>query len=265
MKLIKNTTPYIGKLSLKFEKEPYYTSGGSILNAVHLDLGFTKLVSRLQTDRSVDPIKRALIHEFTDGCIGTYEKWIVKGVNGTFESFTKPKNEKDIVYHMVLENMFLTNRGEFIGDAETGWWYFQNGMSVCEDYPHGVAVCWNTPKGEKTIEHGQDGIKGYCGYTHRGACIFTIGDRLFDESYEPKKEDYEEWEWAGWQQEYNDAIAKSEKEIKNDGIGRFSPWTDEIKNDGIGRFIPFRQRGDKVIETLEEAKQAAINLSKYLS
>lgn len=258
MKLIKNTTPYIGKLSLKFEKEPYYTSGGSILNAVHLDLGFTKLVSRLQTDRSIDPIKNSLIHKFTDGYIGTYEKWIVKGVDGTFESFTKPKNEKDIVYHMVLENMFLTNRGEFIGDAETGWWYFQNGMTVCEDYPHGVAVCWNTPKGEKTIEHGQDGIKGYCGYTHRGASIFMIGDRLFDGSYEPKEEDYEEWEWAGWQQEYNDAIAKSEKEGD-------TWWANDIKSDGIGRFIPFRQRGAKVIETLEEAKQAAINMSKYLS
>jgi hypothetical protein len=30
-------------------------------------------------------------------------------------------------------------------------------------------------------------------------------------------------------------------------------------------YIPFKERGDKVIETMEEAKQAAKNLSKYLS
>jgi hypothetical protein len=44
--MIKNTTPYIGKIRLKFEKYPEYT-GKSKLNKIHLDLGFTKLVSRI--------------------------------------------------------------------------------------------------------------------------------------------------------------------------------------------------------------------------
>ena len=44
--MIKNTTPYIGKLRLKFEKYPEYT-GKSKLNKIHLNLGFTKLVSRI--------------------------------------------------------------------------------------------------------------------------------------------------------------------------------------------------------------------------
>ena len=47
-KLIKNTTPYLGKLVLKFEKYPHYSGSKSgVLNKVHLNLGFTKLVSRM--------------------------------------------------------------------------------------------------------------------------------------------------------------------------------------------------------------------------
>ena len=49
--MIKNTTPYIGKIRLKFEKFPYYT-GKSKLNTIHLDLGFTKLVSRITPIRT---------------------------------------------------------------------------------------------------------------------------------------------------------------------------------------------------------------------
>ena len=49
--MIKNTTPYIGKIRLKFEKYPEYT-GKSKLNKIHLDLGFTKLVSRITPIRT---------------------------------------------------------------------------------------------------------------------------------------------------------------------------------------------------------------------
>ena len=45
--MIKNHTPYLGKIYLKFEKDPYYT-GNTKLNKVHLNLGFTKLVSRIR-------------------------------------------------------------------------------------------------------------------------------------------------------------------------------------------------------------------------
>ena len=50
--MIKNTTPYIGKISLKLEKYPEY-SGKSKLNKIHLDLGFTKLVSRITPRRDL--------------------------------------------------------------------------------------------------------------------------------------------------------------------------------------------------------------------
>jgi hypothetical protein len=52
---IKNTTPYVGRLRFKFEKHPHYTGGGSgVLNKVHLDFGFTKLVSRMIPYRNED-------------------------------------------------------------------------------------------------------------------------------------------------------------------------------------------------------------------
>ena len=35
--------------------------------------------------------------------------------------------------------------------------------------------------------------------------------------------------------------------------------------DGIKNIIPFNKRGSKIIETKEEAKQAAINFMKYIS
>ena len=38
-----------------------------------------------------------------------------------------------------------------------------------------------------------------------------------------------------------------------------------IYNDGIKSVIPFNKRGKQVIKDWEQAKQAAINMSKYLS
>lgn len=241
-KLIKNTTPYLGKLVLKFERHPFYTSSqDGKLNKVHLNLGFTKLVSRMIPRQvmeggpsNIDPKKIELINKYTGGVIGTY-KW----------------DDND---EYVLENSFLTKDGQYIGDIKTAWWYFQNGITVCEEYPHGVAVVWNTSKFDKTLVSGQDGIFGYRGYTHRGGATFKIGDRLFDEDYNPVVEDYDEKEFKKYWKKYT----KSYK--KGDDFDR-----KHIYNDGIKSVIPFNKRGKQVIKDWEQAKQAAINMSKYLS
>ena len=123
--MIVNRTPYYGRLRFKFEKNPHYTGGGSgVLNKVHLNLGFTKLVSRMIPYRndngwvvSTDCTK--LISKFTGGKVGSH----------TFH---------DGEY--TLYNSFLTNDGKYIGDIERGWWYYENNFVVCEDYPHGVAI-----------------------------------------------------------------------------------------------------------------------------
>ena len=232
--MIKNTTPYIGKIKLKFEKFPEYT-GKSKLNKIHLDLGFTKLVSRITPEQDasgwlINPQAKYLIEKHTGGKICRH----------TFGD----KNEYD------LPNSFLTKDGEYIGDIERGWWYYKNNMMVCEDYPHGVATIVEY----NDMYPDQQFIAGYHGYTHRGGQTFKIGDRLFDPSYKPKEEDYEEWEWIGWEYKYLELYGKSDKLEKK--------W---MRESGISYVIPYKKRGSKVIETWEEALQAAINMSKELS
>ena len=183
---------------------------------------------------NIDPEKIELINEYTGGVIGTH-KW----------------DDND---EYVLENSFLTKDGQYIGDIKTAWWYFQNGITVCEEHPHGVAVVWNTSKFDKTLVSGQDGIFGYRGYTHRGGATFKIGDRLFDEDYNPVVEDYDEKEFKKYWKKYTKSYNKGDDFDRK-----------HIYNDGIKSVIPFNKRGKQVIEDWEQAKQAAINMSKYLS
>jgi hypothetical protein len=190
----------------------------------------------------------AVIEKTTGGLIATHEWWEVKGVDGAFRSYQKPSHEEDILYHGVLKNSFVSKGGEYIGDFERAQWYQKHRLKVYEPYAHGVA--------EVYTEDGE--LEGYCGYTHRGAAIFRIGDRLFTEEYEPQEKDYSSEQWADWKKEYDEAIAESE--AKGD-----TWWVDDIKKDGVGRFIPFKMLGPKKIESLEEAAQAAENLSKHLS
>lgn len=225
--MIKNNTPYKGRLKFRFEKYPHYTDG-TVLNKVHLDLGFTKLVSRISS-KKLDPKKVALIDHYTGGRIATYKLKDYPGDDGG-----------------VLPNSFISTKGEYIGDIRVGWWYYLNNMTVCKDYPAGAAEIWEG-----------DEISAYYGYSHRGGAPFKIGDRLFEEDYVPSEGDYEPWQWAGWEQKYEQDLAKAIK--ANDDW-----WADDIKQDGIGRYIPFNMRGKDEIKTLEEAKQAAINLSNYL-
>jgi hypothetical protein len=230
--MIKNTTPYIGKIRLKFEKYPEYT-GKDKLNKIHLDLGFTKLVSRITPYRDtsgwlINPECKYLINRHTGGVIN----------NHAFGNTIQEKREQQ------LPNSFLAKDGSYIGDIERGWWYYKNNMKVCDQYPHGVA--------ERYDDEGN--LIGYHGYTHRGGQTFKIGDRLFDPSYTPKEEDYEEWEWAGWKLKYDESYEKSDDLEKR--------W---MEDSGIGYVMPYVKRGEKVIDNFEECLQAAINMSKDLS
>jgi len=247
--LIKNTTPYKGKLKVKFEKSPYYIGSSSgKLNKVHLNLGFTKLVSRMMPFQNLDgwmadPKKIETIEKYTGGKIASH---VVDN---------RPSDE------FTLHNSFLTSDKKYIGDIERAWWYYTSNLVVCDDYPHGVAIKVNPDlfKGNHNPvdSYSASYIEGYYGYTHRGGSLFKIGDRLFDADYVPVESDYPEWQWAGWQIKYDESLKKAKKE--NDEF-----TIKYLVEDGVGSFIPFRLRGRKEIENLEEALQAAINLSKYL-
>jgi hypothetical protein len=230
--MIKNTTPYIGKIRLKFEKYPHYT-GKDKLNKIHLNLGFTKLVSRITPFQDlngwlINPECIYFIEKYTNGKIGSHN-W-----------GNTPKEKKE----QHLPNSFLTKDGQYIGDIERGWWYYKNNMKVCDEYPHGVAEVYN--------DNGD--LIGFHGYTHRGGQTFKMGDRLFDASYKPKEEDYEEWEWIGWEYKYLELYGKSDELDKK--------W---MRESGISYVIPYKKRGKKIIEDFEECLQASINMSKDLS
>jgi hypothetical protein len=190
----------------------------------------------------------AIIEKITGGKIGIHEWWVVKGTEGSFTSRIKPSNEDDIISHGVLENSFMSQGGEYIGAFDRAEWYKKHKLKVYEPYPHGVAESYN--------EDGE--LEGYCGYTHRGAQIFKIGDRLFDKNYEPNKEDYTPEQWGSWVEEYNKGIDEAESEGD-------TWWAEDIRRDGISRYIPFKLKGKKTIENLNEAALAAKNLSNYLS
>ena len=253
---IENETPYLGKILLRLEKYPHYSSGtDGKLNKIHLDLGFTKLVSRVlpKTDENgwmIDPIKKELIEKHTGGLIKNHKWWIVKDEDGntTKEVKRKPKDESKIVNSFELPNSFVTKKGQYINDIETAWWYYKNNLYVCEDYPSGVAEKIETDPVLGKV------IVGYYGYTHRGGSLFKIGDRLFDKNYVPVENDYEPKEWKEYVEKFTQSFDKEDK------VGK--KW---MLEDGFSYVIPFKRRGHKDIETLKEAKQAAINVSKYLS
>jgi hypothetical protein len=170
------------------------------------------------------------IERLTGGKIGTH----------TFG----PNNEHS------LENSLLSPDGTYVGDFDRAKWYIKNQMMIDEQYPHGVAAVI-TPE-----TYGTDNpvIEGMCGYTHRGAQLFRIGDRLFDGKYKPTKEDYPEDEWNQYEQRFKDLYEEE------DELGK--RWMDA---NGISEVIPFKLRGSNMIETMEDAFEAAKNMSDYLS
>ncbi len=170
------------------------------------------------------------IERLTGGKIGTH----------TFG----PNNEH------TLENSFLSLDGTYIGSIDEARWYVKNKMMIDEDYPHGVAAVIT----EETYGTDKPIIEGMYGYTHRGGSLFKIGDRLFDHKYKPVKEDYTEEQWNEYERTFNESYEKE------DELGR--KWMDE---DGMSYVIPFKLRGSKLIETMEEAFEAAKNISNYLS
>ena len=95
--------------------------------------------------------------------------------------------------------------------------------------------------------------KKYYGFTHRGVEGFGIGDILFDINNE------------------NTSIYYNSIKYRIKYLYRLiQAITCKFRfkyliEDGIKDVIPFNKRGSKIIETKEEAKQAAINFMKYIS
>jgi hypothetical protein len=249
-KLIKNETPYLGELKLMFDKNPDWI-GRTVLNKVHLNLGFTKLVSRIKPNTTmngweVDLDKIKLIESYTGGKIGEY--W----VDGR-----EPKDE------FTLNNSFLHPDGRYIGDIRDGWWFYKNKMIVTDKKPSGVAMKLKTRDSvvstiiyeenkngwfDRVVESGN--IEGFYGYTHRGGSLFKIGDKIFDENWIPKLNEIK----TSWLDDYEQYTGEKIESLSDNNL--------QIRIVGV---IPFTERGSEIIKTWEEAEQSAINMSNYLS
>lgn len=197
----------------------------------------------------VTEFKTKRINKFTGGKIETF----------TIRDYPKSKGDDG-----KLTNSFTTKEGSYIGDYATGWWYFRKNLIVCDDYPHGLAILLNKPANKiegfniNNLNFDKD-VKAYYGYTHRGGNSFKIGDRLFNERYEPKEADYTKGEWTSFMIK---RVEAAKRELKN---GYAKTESEALKNIPISDVIPFTMRGMKRVENWDEAKEAAKNLSNYLS
>ena len=133
--------------------------------------------------------------------------------------------------------VIITNTGKY--DILTCSFLLNESMEYKNTNTYGVAY--------------SDKTKKYYGFTHRGIVGFGIGDILFDINNENSSI-------------YYNSIKYRIKYLYT--LIRAITCKFRFKyliEDGIKDVIPFNKRGSKIIETKEEAKQAAINFMKYIS
>lgn len=101
----------------------------------------------------------------------------------------------------------------------------------------------------------------YIGYSHRAAQEFKVGDMLFT-GENPK--DIHQF-YCNKKLRWRMLKTLLKYHFKNDAFAFEDVFEDKIISHGIASFIPFRMKGEKVIETKEEAYEAACNFAKYVS
>ncbi len=229
---IKKRSFYVGELYFTITKEsPYYRSGGDVLNNVHFEFLGLYFASRLKKRETKKGFRRdqKLIKVFESTCgvkVGNYQ---VKDNSGnSYDDWTLP----DAV------TTPISNR--FVGTLDDCYWLLEQSVVVCSDFSSAGYSLKNN---------------SWIGWSHRAKASFKKGDRLFDQTYKPVESDYTEEEWTKYSIAYQKSLDSAVDELDR-------KW---IIEDGIAHVIPFRQRGPKIIETNQEAKQAAINFSKYVS
>ena len=235
IRMIKNQTPYVGKIKLAFDKSPYWSNGNSKLNAVHLNLGFTKLVSRIYPNKT-----KSGDYEILPETITRIEK--ETGLKVYTHKFG-PNMEYE------LPNSVHTPDGKYVGSIEEGWWYVKNNLrSTKGSHPH-TAWAKNT--------------KQWIGYSHRGSCAFGKGDKLFDAKWSPKEEDLLKYE-----QYFTKKLDQYEKEYQEweqSSSEHKAPADEMTMVKWATQFIPFKLRGSKTIHSYEDAYKAAVNFANYIS
>ena len=103
----------------------------------------------------------------------------------------------------------------------------------------------------------------YIGFSHRASASFGIGDMLFQDAKPSREEKYRYYKNRKYRRKYLLTLLKFH--IKNNWSMFEDLCEDEIIGHGITSIVPYCERGNKVIETKEEAFTAAKKFAEYVS
>lgn len=166
-----NETIYHGIPFFVFEKYPYYT-GDSVLNKIHFDFGFVKLVSRVK-NCIYDTEKLKQTTEYHNG------ESIIVSIKKEDESFDLYLFSKNFHSSAVDGLPYLRLSNGDIVDYESAYYFYKKGYRL---------ISRNIAKKDDRME--------YVGFSHRAKMLFTLGDMmLFDETWEVSTDHprYKEW------------------------------------------------------------------------
>lgn len=201
--------------------------------------------------------RRTKITKFKENQINQY-------TGGKISSYEIPDYEPlDAQDDGKIREAFVSQKGEFVGDFARGWWYVQQNLIVYQEYAHGVAIVLKDKAmkldGLDVLNVDPKFIEGYYGFSHRGGQTFRIGDKIFDATYEPVKEDYSKEQW----QEFLD---RREEAIQNNMDQGWCETREQAEAETpLKAVIPYVMRGKVTIENWDQAIESAINISKDLS
>lgn len=181
--MVKNETIYNGKIRFKFEKYPHYSNGINHYNKTHLNLGFTKLVSRIKSSKEnlynkqllneiANKTKLRLVTSFYDNELNNIK--VKDGVHNSYTfNFNNSKLDVSIRHDSYTVLVHYTNdNNDYIG-LDFGYFAYKYNMIATE---HAQVFA--------KVEN--DEIIGYCGYSHRATTTFKIGDKLFESTWMPE-------------------------------------------------------------------------------
>lgn len=228
---------FAGAYHLKFEKYPDYQTCDlypSMKVKTLIDFGFTKLVLRIRAKG--------------------YTKIAIEMAERVFPYVTQNLSSNIFTYKpLEYEQKGFSRKYCYNQDGEL--------MGAIEEFRHWYKYdldCFpGCPKGVLFSRHHNK----YFGFSHRGMAAFGIGDRLFDETWQPTWEDLR----IEWVRDYCKSVGYSKIPKTIEEAKTFVRLRDIKTGESITSFIPFVYRGGKTIETKDEAIQAAINISLYLS
>lgn len=245
--LIKNSTPYLGKIVLRFERHPDRLSRlGYRLNKVHADFFFFKLVSRIkclapgtETEEMVNPQAVQLIEMYTGGKIRD---------NVTVRAHV---DQDDGLHEETLlkRNAFVTFTGEYIGDLDLGWFYYTNKLVVVTTYFDMVAA--------KKDDNWRNTI-GFAAICRDTYVLFRIGDKVFNCNWVPILSEVK----LQWANSY--FINKKIRPFHKLKWAIDYLLLHNISLKELLPFIPATERGALEIKTLCFAELSARNLAHYM-